>query len=264
VPISEILEAYLLGHDLDPSSEAWYRRIVAVFKSWFGGDVPPSALTPEMLSAFLRDKRHAGNSSHYCKSLRSGLLAVLGNRVDSRLVRSVKLDRLRPHSWNADSLERLAKALDVLPERKRVYYARISAVAYHTGLSKNDLHRLTRPDFEPDGTLVFDRHKTGAEVVAWVPVELLIQFPATGLMFPQLWSYEQFRKDFKKVVQAAGLEGTFKTLRKTSGTEADLINGRGHEHLANTRAVFERHYKDRQRVHREPVRLPQGFWPTES
>lgn len=58
------------------------------------------------------------------------------------------------------------------------------------------------------------------------------------------------------VVAAAGLVGTFKTLRKTSGTQAEILTGRGHEHLANTRGIFEKHYLDRRRVHREPVRLP--------
>ncbi|MEX0677783.1 MAG: hypothetical protein WD063_11950 [Pirellulales bacterium] len=85
---------------------------------------------------------------------------------------------------------------------------------------------------------------------------MLAELPTSGPVFPTLWSNEQFRKDFRHVVHAAGLSGTFKKLRKSRGTEAELLTGRGHEHLANSRKEFEVHYLDRTRVHREPIRLP--------
>lgn len=254
--INRLLETYLLENDLEPTTEAWYRRIVRVFCEWYGGDVPADALTPETLSRFLRDKRD-GHSSHYCKSLRSGLLAVLREVVDGRKVRTVRLAKLHPHTWSHPEVLTLVHAARVLPARKRDFYKRICLVAWHTGLSQNDLYRIERRDFDEGGTLIFDRHKTGETVVAWVPPELLDGLPATGPLFPKRWSDEQFRKDFKRMVKAAGLAGTFKTLRKSSGTAAEqLTPGRGHEHLANSRRIFETHYLDRKRVHREPIRLP--------
>lgn len=253
--IDDLLEAYLLIHDLEPTTEAWYRRVFSVFHEWKAQHAPGDELTAELLSRFLRDMRE-GHSTHYCKSLRNGLLAVLGEHVDRRRVRTVKLDKLRPASWTQADVDKLLRATIVLLPRKQSYYRPLIAFAWHTGLSKNDLHLIERADFRADGTLVYERHKTGESVVVWVPLELFEGLPAKGPLFPRLWSDEQFRKDFQRVVRAAGLAGTFKTLRKTSGTEAELLTGRGHEHLANSRRVFEIHYLDRQRVHREPVRLP--------
>jgi septum formation topological specificity factor MinE len=254
--IDGLLDAYLLANDLEPTTEAWYRRIFSVFHEWHGRDSQRPELRAELLSTFLRDMRE-GHSTHYCKSLRNGLLAVLGKHVERCNVRTVKLKKLQPESWTQEDVELLVRCAFVLPARKHIYYSRVSLFAWHTGLSKGDLHLIERGHFEADGTLLFERHKTGESVVVWVPPHLLEGLPESGPLFPRLWSDEQFRKDFKRMVQAAGLTGTFKKLRKTSGTEAEILTGRGHEHLANSRKVFEVHYLDRKRVHREPVRLPQ-------
>lgn len=253
---SGILEAYILTRDIEPDTETYYKRVGSVFRAWYGGDPSESDLTPELISRFLRDKQKAGRSSHYLKSLRNGLMAVLAEIIDSRKVRPVKLEKLKPRSWTYDDVRGLIAATAVLPCYKRRYYQRVVATAWHTGLAKNDLDRLTRRDVLPDGTVWFDRHKTGETVVVWMPPEILDGLPLTGPLFPRRWSNEQFRRDFKRVVQAAKLVGTFKKLRKTSGTEADIRTGKGHVHLANSRKVFEKHYLDETRTKREPVRLP--------
>jgi hypothetical protein len=55
---------------------------------------------------------------------------------------------------------------------------------------------------------------------------------------------EWFRLRFRGLVQKAGLHGSFKTLRKTSGSLVELSHpGTGHKHLGNSRAIFERHYE---------------------
>lgn len=253
--IDDLLSAYLLANDLELTTEAWYRRIFGVFRQWCGRSLPAGELTHELLSTFLRDKRE-GHSTYYCKSLRNGLLAVLGEHIDRRKVRRIKLDKLRPGSWSQIDLAAIVRSCAVLPPYKREYYGLACQFAWHTGLSKNDLHLIRAKDFTEDGTLVYERHKTGEPVVAWVPPELLVGLPAFGVLFPKRWSDEQFRKDFKRIVTAAGLTGTFKKLRKTSGTQAELLTGKGHEHLANSRKVFESHYLDRRIVHREPIKLP--------
>jgi hypothetical protein len=223
---------------------------VGVFLAWHGGD---GELVADTLSRFLKDKQAAGRSSHYCRSLRNGLLAVLGERIERRHVRSVKLQRLEPKSWTAADVAKLVESVGVLADYKRNFYRGIVLAAYHTGLTHGDLARLTHGDFQPDGTLLYRRAKTGTPVVAWMPPEVLATLPPHGLLFQSPWSREQFRKDFRRIVAAAGLQGTFKKLRKTSGTLAELLTGRGHEHLANSRRVFERHYLDRKLVRKTPA-----------
>lgn len=252
-----MLDDYVLKTDLDADSENWYRRIGSVFVGWFGrDDVPSEELTCTLFSKFLHDKQREGRSPHYCRSLRGGLLAVVSEIVDSRKVRTIRLPKLTPISWTPLEVASLVRHVKVLPHYKREHYAGLIQFGYYTGLSRSDLHELERSEFNSDGVLISNRGKTGADVVAWVPPKLLDGLPAKGAIFPRLWSNEQFRKDFKKIVKSADLTGTFKTLRKTSGTEAELLTGKGHEHLANGRKVFEAHYLNRKRVHREPTKLP--------
>jgi hypothetical protein len=101
---------------------------------------------------------------------------------------------------------------------------------------------------EADGTLRIWRHKTGSEVLVWLPVELVNHVTA-GLVWPRPWSAEWDRRTFQKIAAAAGLVGTMKKLRRSSGVSVEILHpGHGHEHLGNSRRVFERHYLRRRIV----------------
>ena len=70
------------------------------------------------------------------------------------------------------------------------------------------------------------------------------------------YSTEMVRRVWRRITAKAGTHGSLKKLRSTSGTRAEEVApGRGHEQLANTRQVFERHYlaSDHQR---QPIQLP--------
>ena len=252
------LEGYLLRTEVRATTEVYYRRVVGVFCRWYGGDVPESDLTADTLNRFLREKQLAGRSSYYRKSLRSGLVAVLRDRLGSDKVRSIRLDALDVRCWDGAEVARLVERCDVLPDQHRNYFRHAIALAYHTGLSQVDLHRVERLHVGEGGTIRLRRSKTGQECFVALPAELLAELPRDGPLLPVKMSREMFRRHFKRVVAAAGLRGTFKTLRASSGTAAELLTGRGHEHLANSRKVFERHYLDRSRIAREPVRLRLG------
>lgn len=255
--LESLLDSYLVATDLQPQSQQWYRRVVSVYCGWQRAADDRAELTTESISRFLRDKQLAGRSSHYCRGLRNALLAILGPRINARSVRPVRLERLHPRSWTPAEVAKIIARADILPDYKVVFYRKITAFGWHSGMSKNDLHRVEAAHLAPDGTLVFDRHKTGVTIVAWVPPSVWAGLPTAGPLFPRRWSEEQFRRDFNRMVRAAGLHGSFKQLRKSSGTEADIrSNGAGHTHLANSRKVFEAHYQDRTRIHRQPVKLP--------
>lgn len=251
-----LLTQYLLLNDVSSETEDWYWRVVSVFATWRCRNARGEPISSDLLSRFLRDKQRAGLSSYYCRSLRNGLIAVTGELVDSRKVRSIKLPKLSPLTWCPDKVRRLILHVAILPLRKRIYYTKIIGFAFHSGLSQVDIHRVTAADIDLTGVLRFRRRKTDSAVVVAIPQDILAGLPRIGPLFPRLVSNEQFRRDFKRIVLAAGLTGTFKTLRKTSGTEADILTGRGHEHLGNTRAVFEKHYLNRERALRQPVNLP--------
>lgn len=240
---------YTLLHDMAEESSDQYHKIVGVFCSWYRGDVPKKAFTNELLSQFLLEKQRAGLSSYYIKSLRSHLKALYLFAGGHGVVRNVKLAKLSPESWTSEEVGRLVAATD------DAYWREIIQAAFYTGLSQCDLHRVERQHFRDDGSLPWVRSKTGAEVLIGVPVEFLASLgPRIGPLWPLRTSKEYFRREFKKIVHAANLTGTFKKLRKSSGTDVELqFPGRGHEHLGNTRKIFETHYLDRSRQERQPL-----------
>lgn len=238
--MQDLLESYLLTRELRPSSERWYREVTAIFSAWLAG----RDFTADNLSRFLAEKQRAGLSADYRKSLRNGLVALLRFHGDDSRVRPVKLTTLAHETWNDSQIRNLLAAVDtvIAGQEDRTYWRTIIEAAYWSGLSQCDLHRLDKRHIQNDGTLRGERAKTGKPFLTYIPPELTAHV-ASGTIWPLRTSGEYFRRTFRRIVAKAGLRGTFKTLRKSSGTSVERLHpGQGHRHLANSRAIFERHY----------------------
>lgn len=251
--LSELVCQYILTHDLMESSADQIHRITGVFRSFCKGDIPVTEFTADSVSRFLLAKQEAGRSSHYRKSLRNCLIALLRFSGNSDRVRQVKLDELEPTSWTPAEVERLIESAGRMHRTsRRLHWKRLIAVAYYSGLTQCDLCRIKRSDIDERGILRFRRSKTGKRVTVAIPLELLDGLP-DGVLF-HCQSKEAFRATFSRIVKDAGLVGSFKKLRKTTGTEVEKLHpGRGHEVLANTRKVFENHYWDRRDAAENPI-----------
>ena len=258
--LQSILDSYCLVRELRPSTEAYYRRLVSVYSAWAKSNPHAAEFTAESVSRFLLDKQRAGLSSYYRKSLRNGLRALLahaGVTIARGGLRTVKLSHLEPSAWTEEEVGRLVAAVDVLYEHnppERQYMRTLILAAYYTGASQIDLHRLSRHNIAPNGVVRYVRSKTGRSVLTAMPVDLIPQLPKGDPIWPLKISPEMFRRRFAKIVKVAKLKGTFKTLRKSSGTgvEAACL-GRGHEHLGNSRKVFETHYLARGSMEVVPI-----------
>lgn len=262
----ELLENYVLYHDIEGSTADWYRRVGRVMTSWHGRPVRAAEFTGELISRLLLDKKRAGNSDYYLRSLRSGLVAILRDARGSgpvERVRSVRTGPLKPGAWTAAEVERLLAAIPraVADDDGQWYWTVVIALAYYTGFDRCDVQRITRADIRNDGLIPFFRSKTGRPALVAIPAELLgyidQRAPVKGAVVPLRTSPEYFRRVFKRIVAAAGLKGTFKKIRKTSGTLVESEQeGRGHVHLANTRSIFERHYQARELLDLKPTMPP--------
>lgn len=254
--LSNLVCDYILAHDLRESSADQIHRITGVFRSFCGEDIPVTSFTGELISRFLLAKQEAGRSSHYRKSLRNCLIALLRFSGKTDRVRVVKLDELEPTSWTPEEVERLIESAGrMYRTSRRLHWQRLIAVAYYSGLTQCDLCRIRRQDIDARGILRFRRSKTGKRVVAAIPLDLLDGLPTEpgAILFPAQ-SKEAFRATFARIVKGARLVGSFKKLRKTTGTEVEKLHpGRGHEALANTRKVFEAHYWDRRDAAANPI-----------
>lgn len=270
--LKSALDQYVLYHDLAPETRAWYRRVVSVYCTWAGGDPLIQEFNGEQISRLLADKQSAGRSPHYVKSLRNGLVAVLRDvrgKEPVERVRGVRAPRLHPEAWTAAEVERLlSPGCDQMPEMSRWKWELCISLAHYTGLDRCDIERLEQSHFAENGGLVFSRRKTGGEPTGGIPPRLLAMIrercPRKGPICRMGISKEWFRKVFAGIVQRAGLFGTFKKLRKSSGSLVEAAQpGKGHKHLGNTRAIFERHYESRRLTQPEPtmptaIRLPRG------
>lgn len=259
IAVDSALEAYLLANDLAETSIEYYRKSVQVFDGWCK-ETGCAEFSAASVSRFLLAKQEQGRSSHYRASLRNALRALLRSTGSSEKLRQVKLQSLTPAAWTPAEIAKLVAACDHMPKASMVFWQTLIAAAWYTGLSQADLHRVKIDDFAADGTLEIARRKTGRIAFVQIPQEVLtaIRPYKDGRCWPLLTSREWFRRTFGKVVARAGLFGTFPKLRKSSGTYAELLNpGRGHEHLANSRKVFESHYLSRRHVGRSPLSPPQ-------
>jgi hypothetical protein len=241
--LASVLESYLLSRELKPSSERWYREVASLLLHWAGGD-SADLLTAQNVSKFLAAQQTAGRSGDYRKSLRNGLVALLRFHGDCGRVRPVKLTPLRHVAWTKTEISSLLRSVDavIAGESDRRYFRTLIEAAYWSGLSQCDLHNLQRRQVDADGAVRGERCKTGKPFLTYIPPELVCHV-SSGAIWPLRTSREYFRRVFRKIVEHAGLRGSFKTLRKSSGTSVErLYPGRGHQHLANSRAIFERHY----------------------
>lgn len=239
----EIISDYILTHDLKPGSESYYRRCAKVFKNYLGYEPDDLQFSANLVNTFIRDKTLAGKSPYYCRSLRNALRALLRHvHPDCGRLRPVKCRELLNDTWSPEDVTNLAAAAKSKEMRLLIL------VAYYTGLSGCDLRRLERKHVANNGVIHFARQKTGKRVVVAIPPELLPELPTEGLLFPLRTTEEWFRRCFQGVVKRAGLCGTFKKLRRSSGTAIEMMHpGRGHIHLGNTRSIFETNYLDKQR-----------------
>lgn len=281
-----LVDSYCLKNDLKASTEEYYRRIASVYNRWWQEKLASEegsrsqaksqsqsptdtyspagqTFTPDTLSQFLSDQQRLGKSSHYRKSLRGGLRALL-RHADERFadcrVRPVRTDMIEPEAWTAEEVGQLVAAVEQVFHGKPTspadchYWRTIILVAYYTGASQIDIHHLCVRNFRKDGLVRYTRSKTGKQVVTAVPVSFLADLPTGNPLWPLKTSVETFRIDFARIVKKAGLVGTFKKLRKSSGTSVDDLHpGRGHEHLGNTRRVFEMHYRAASLIDAKPI-----------
>jgi integrase len=248
--VHDVLSEYLLLRDLRPDTERFYRRTVSVFDGWSCG----REMTPSSVSEFLRDKQRGGASPYYLRSLRSGLRALLNFEGHAEKIRSVKLPPLDNATWQPSDVPRLIAAVPLALSRRVDYWQTIIPAAWYTGLSQCDLWRLDRSHVDAAGVVRMRRSKTGRLAVCRPPATILdVLRSSESPPWRLQTSPEYFRREFALIVRAAGLAGTFKTIRKSAGTDAERLHpGRGHELLANSRRVFEWHYLD-SRLEVEPI-----------
>jgi integrase len=256
---------YSLLRDVKPGTLRQYVIVADLVERWAGRPVRLDELDEASVSEWLRDYS-ATVKPHTVKGKKSMLLALwraasddgLASEPTARRVRRVRVPELVPTAWTKAEVEQLLATVARLPRRHRcglrrsVWWDLAVRVAWDSGLRWGDLVALRVDQIGQDGTVSITQSKTAKvstfrlspttldalrTTLAACPRDLVCPWPASG---------ETFRDQFGLIVQKAGIRaGTWRWIRRGSGSDVEQqLEGAGHRHLGNTRAVFDRSYGD--------------------
>lgn len=158
-----------------------------------------------------------------------------------------------PRAWTKEEAERMLVAARRMRGTyngisKALYWESYIRAAWDTGWRPSDLRSL-EIDWLSE-TLIVIQHKTKKVVRSHLHPETIAcirsTFPPQRRLIWPLWaSLQSWKTAAKRLAVRAGLSGSVGRLRASSGTAVEVaFPGRGHTHLGNSRAVFERHYLD--------------------
>lgn len=265
--ITDYARWYASTHDLKPGSE---RQYVAHARALMAdvGQLEIGHLSAVAIAQHVRKMRLEGYRDSTRKSRRTHLLTLLraasrdkslSHRPECPDSRDVPTVRIRDYCPDGFTLEETARLVAAAPLMRGTYsngipragwWAAWVPTAWDSGLLPCDLYLLRRRSIADDGQYYTVRVKTGTRVLVRFRQSTLDAMDAIGAhertyVFPEFCSYEYLRREFKKLMRFAGLSaGSLKWIRKGSGSDVELQQpGAGHIHLANSRQIFETHYK---------------------
>lgn len=259
-------QGYSLLRDVKPSTLRQYVIAADLFERWAGRPIRLDELDEASVSAFLRDYS-ATVAPATVKGKKASILALWRSAADdglaaepvTRKIRKTRVPEKVVVAWTKSEVEQLLEACKVLPRRHRCglprseWFALAVRVAWDSGLRWGDLIEIPVSAIRPDGSASWTQSKTGKVISFTLSPSTMVALRASWLSCPRSlvcpWpaTHETFTDQVERLVAKAGIrEGTWKWIRRGSGTDVELQSrGSGHEHLGNTRAVFDASYGDR-------------------
>lgn len=257
-----VRRGYALLRDIKPETVRQYQITADLFERWAGGPVRLDELDETSVSEWLRDYA-ATAKPHTVRSKKNQILALwraasddgLCDEPSSRRVRRVRVPEQVVSAWTREEVEQLLRTAAGLKRRHRCGLSRAAwfdlaiRLAWDSGLRWGDLVKVRVDAIQPDGTTIV-QNKTGKRVTFCLSpttmealANTLAECPRT-LVCPWPASHESFNDQARLLVAKAGIRtGTWKWIRSGSGTDVEAqVDGTGHKHLGNTRAVFEQSY----------------------
>src|SRR5690606_22120070 len=159
--------------------------------------------------------------------------------------------------WTLDQFRKIEAACDALPGKFRrlsvsrsLYMRSLVDAKYDSGLRLGDLLSLERDWIWPDGHLSIVQSKTGKQhriqfretTLARIR-ELQEALPGHRLIWPAFARRKRFYQLFRKIVEMAGLRGSSKWIRRTSGSYFEREHpGEAWKHLGHSRPGVDRQF----------------------
>jgi len=240
-------------------------------EGWRGGELDVDELTHQTINDYLRWAREQNYSDDTRRNRRRMFLTLANAAADDGLVAPIRVSKVMrvtlpertPLAYTVEQAKKLLLACEAFDGhhsatgvRRRDFWRSYILAAWDTGLRGCDLRRL-RVDHvlgAPEARIVHVQQKTRKRVAITFRPETIKAInrtlpPDRALCWPLWGRLELFRREARRLVKIAGLPGSLKCLRSGSGTAVEKVApGRGHDHLGNTRRVFERNYLDETQI----------------
>lgn len=265
-------QGYSLLRDVRPSTLRQYVIAADLVERWAGRPVRLDELDEQSVSEWLRDYSSTvepatvrGKKNMILALWRAAADDGLASEPLGRRIRKTRVPQKPVVAWTKAEVEQLLEACRGLPRRHRCGLRRSAwfdlavRVAWDSGLRWGDLIEVPVSAIRPDGSASWTQSKTGKVIGFTLSPSTMEALRASltacprDLVCPWPASHETFGDQVERLVSRAGIrEGTWKWIRRGSGTDVELQSrGAGHEHLGNTRAVFDASYGDRAIIGRQ-------------
>lgn len=265
--LETFIDEYTRSRDLSAGYVDQLRWLASALAKTHGRAIDTGDLTPDLINAHLQDCRARGLSDETRRSRRRMFLSIAEAAVDAgvtppfarRHVMKIRRSQRVVSAWTPEQVSRLlrkAEAMSGMHQNgvtRAAYWASYVRFGWDTGLRGVDIRSIHRDDLmegdEFKTSFVVVQNKTAKPVrhhLREATIEAMRRLPVRRGPLWGLWGrIENWRREAAELVAAADLVGGIGRLRHSSGTAVESIaRGRGHEHLGNTRQVFERHYLD--------------------
>lgn len=283
--LRDFLGHYMLARPAAPKQKKNLIATVAKLESFLGRPAAIDDLTDTTVNGLLAGLAAGSLSRWTIKGHRSRLLALWRFAAEDglierlpRKVRPVAVPAAKVEGYCEDQLARLLAACDRIPGRfknkwrvsRRDFGRALVMAAYDAGARLGDLERLPVSAIE-EKVVWFVQHKTGKEQVSRFRPETVeairkIVSPDRPTIFGGLVNRKNFYRFWRGLVKSAGLTGSFRWIRRTSGSLVEAASpGNGCRHLGNRPDVFRRHYEVRkltQAIDNRPLPPPISPAPT--
>lgn len=260
--LTDLISVYVGRNDCGAGNEHQLRTHLRQFESYLGQRARIDHLNADTINRHLQQMKVQGSSASYRKNRKTYLVCLWNLAADEGLTTEPprrKLVKIKQgervvDAWTSDDVRNLVEFAGRLSGtyrtgiRKSDWWQSYLLASWDTGLRGCDLRALQRRDIRPGGFATIIQSKTGKAIsisLSQSTMEAIHKtFPSNRVYVWPLWgSVEIFRREAARIIRSAGLDGSLKRLRSGSGTAAEIAHpGRGHEHLGNTRKIFERHY----------------------
>ncbi|HEY1601791.1 MAG TPA: hypothetical protein VGG64_19475 [Pirellulales bacterium] len=266
IGMAEYLPDYLLMRPMSRQSAVAMAKAIESYGKFLGRPATVGDLRAKLVNRWLAVLESDGRHGQWSVRGHRQRLVALWNaayREDPPLVeelplrvRPIKRPDVAPEAWTREQMQALLAQADTLQGVFRCsrvsrcdYWRAYLLVSYDTGLRLGDMMRVTFADLRA-GKFVVTQGKTQKPLVkqasaAASTAVAAIEHPQRERVFGGVICRQAFFEHFKRLAEAAGLKGTSRWIRRTSGTLVEAASpGDGHKHLGNGADVFEKHYLD--------------------